>query len=143
MEERPKKHKRSAGGDLRTGSGSRTARVETLPPQKKKDNHRNSVVNTDESGSDPDDSTIEKSQLFAKLNEMQKAIAGYKESKERAKSPNIVQKVNESIMIDNEGPHSQMQHHPSQLMILSNKSSLILDVSQTTLGQADDFPRMI
>jgi hypothetical protein len=43
-------------------------------------------VHTDQE-SDGEDSTVEKSQLFAKLNEMQKAIAGYKESKERAKSP--------------------------------------------------------
>ena len=37
--------------------------------------------------------------------------------------------------------HPQLNHHPSQLMILSSKSSLNLDVSQTTLGQVEDFQK--
>ena len=37
--------------------------------------------------------------------------------------------------------HPYLQHHPSHLMILSSKSSLNLDVSQTTLGQVEDFPK--
>ena len=37
--------------------------------------------------------------------------------------------------------YPQLNHHPSQLMILSSKSSLNLDVSQTTLGQVEDFPK--
>ena len=39
--------------------------------------------------SDGEDSRIEKSRLFAKLNEMQLAIAGYKQAKDRSKSPSL------------------------------------------------------
>jgi hypothetical protein len=50
--------------------------------------------------------------------------------------------MSESMMEDGSRLiHPQLNHHPSQLMILSSKSSLNLDVSQTTLGQVEDFPK--
>ena len=57
---------------------------------------------------------MEKSQLLAKLNEMQKAIAGYKESKERAKSPQIgyqVQRLSETMVENESGGHPHQMIH--------------------------------
>ena len=83
---RPKKHKRD--GHRVSDSGSRPY-VEREEPIRGQVSKGRKQVQASGEVSDGDDSTIEKSQLFAKLNEMQIAIAGYKESKERPKSPPV------------------------------------------------------